>query len=94
MEIHRHGKARPWIQTGLVKRYDKEMLKKNADGEWDGGDEGRPRPMPPHASGNPMMVMVDESTGIKYMRAVGHIDLEGQGDNSWLVRDLHKELKS
>ena len=41
-----------------------------------------------------MMVMVDESTGNKYMRAVVHKGLEGQGDNSWLVRDMHEELKS
>ena len=41
-----------------------------------------------------MMLMVDESTGNKYMRAVGHKGLEGQGDNSWLVRDMHEELKS
>ena len=50
--------------------------------------------MPPHASESPMMVMVDESTGNKYMRAVDHRGLEGQGDNSWLVRDMHEELKS
>ena len=41
-----------------------------------------------------MMVMVDESTGNKYMRAVDHKGLDGQGDNSWLVRDMHEELKS
>ena len=41
-----------------------------------------------------MMVMVDESTGNKYMRAVAHKGLEGQGDNSWLIRDMHEELKS
>ena len=41
-----------------------------------------------------MMVMVDKSTGSKYMRAVDHKGLEGQGDNSWLVRDMHEELKS
>ena len=50
--------------------------------------------MPSHASENPMMVMVDEPTGNKYMRAVDHKGLEGQGDNSWLVRDMHEELKS
>ena len=38
--------------------------------------------------------MVDESTGNKYMRAVDHKGLEGKGDNSWLVRDMHEELKS
>ena len=40
-----------------------------------------------------MMVMVDESTGNKYMGAVDHKGLGGQGDNSWLIKDLHVELK-
>ena len=50
--------------------------------------------MTPHASENPMMVMVDESTGNKYMRAVYHKGLEGECDNSLLVRGMHEELKS
>ena len=41
-----------------------------------------------------MTVLADESTGSKYMRAVDHNGLEGHGDNSWLVRDMHEELKS
>ena len=40
------------------------------------------------------MVMVDESTGNKYMRMVEHKGLEGEGDNSWLVKDMHQELKA
>ena len=46
----------------------------------------------PHASDYPMMVMVDESTGNKYMRAVGHKGLGVDGDQSWLVKDMHQEL--
>ena len=41
-----------------------------------------------------MMVMVDESTGNNYMRVVDHKGMEGQEDNSWLVKDMHEELKS
>ena len=41
-----------------------------------------------------MMVMVDESTGDKYMRSVDHKGLGPDGDNSWLVKDMHQELKS
>ena len=41
-----------------------------------------------------MMVMVDESTGNKYMRALSHKGLGLEGDNSWLVTDMHQELKS
>ena len=40
-----------------------------------------------HASDYSMMVMVDESTGNKYMRAVDHKGLGPDGDNSWLVKD-------
>ena len=40
------------------------------------------------------MVTVDESTGNKYMRMVEHKGLEGEGDTSWLVKDMHQELKS
>ena len=47
----------------------------------------------PHASENPMMVMTDESAGIKYMTAVVHKGLGPDGDNSWLVKDMHQELK-
>ena len=41
-----------------------------------------------------MVVMVDEATGNKYMRVVDHKGLQGDGDNSWLVKDMHQELKS
>ena len=40
------------------------------------------------------MVMVDEATGNKYMRMIDHTGLGGDGDNSWLVKDMHQELKS
>ena len=47
-----------------------------------------------HASEHPMMVMVDESTGNKYVRAVNHKGLAIDGDQSWLVKDMHQELKA
>ena len=81
-------------RNDLVKGYDKHMPQEEAGGERDGDQENESRPMPPHASEKPKMVMVDESTGNKYMTAVGHKGLEGQGDKSWLVRDMHEELKS
>ena len=42
----------------------------------------------------PMMVMVDEDTGNKYMRSVKHKGLGGDGDESWLITYMHQELKS
>ena len=47
-----------------------------------------------HASEHPTMVMVDEATGNRYMRAVEHKGLGGDGDASWLVKDMHQELKA
>ena len=35
--------------------------------------------------------MKDESTGNRYLRAVGHKGVEGM---DWLVEDLHEELES
>ena len=57
-------------------------------------DAGTSRTRAPHASERPMMVMIDESTGNKYMRAVDHKGLGPEGDNSWLVKDMHQEPKS
>ena len=45
------------------------------------------------ASQNPMLVMVDETTGEKYARAVGFKGLGQDGEMSWLIRDLSDELK-
>ena len=88
------GKSDRGSRQDLVRRYEREVPQEERDGERDPGEEEDHDPMPSHASENPMMVMVDESTGNKYMRAVDHKGLEGQGDNSWLVRDMHEELKS
>jgi len=40
---------------------------------------------------NPVLAMKDESTGNRYMRAVGHKGVDGM---DWLIKDLHEELKS
>ena len=41
------------------------------------------------ASANPVLVMLDESTGERYARAVGR-----KGPADWLIKDLSDELKS
>ena len=41
-----------------------------------------------------MIVMVDEINGNKYMRVSEHKGLGEDGDNSWLIKDMHQELKS
>ena len=46
------------------------------------------------ASDNPMMVMVDEETGNRYMRAVGKKGLGEGAEMEWLIKDMHEELKA
>ena len=47
------------------------------------------------ANENPMLVMVDESTGDKYAHTVGQKGLGGGAeDMQWLIGDLHEELTS
>ena len=42
----------------------------------------------------PMIVMLDESTDNRYMRAVGKKGLGDSNDMEWLIVDMHEELKS
>ena len=46
------------------------------------------------ASDNPILVMLDESTGEKWARAVGQKGLGVDGNMDWLIKDLSEELKS
>ena len=45
------------------------------------------------AASNPVLIMVDEATGERYARAVGHKGTTST-DLDWLVRDMSEELKS
>ena len=82
------GKSNEGQTNVLIKRYEKCVGQEDHEEMGDGEAVG------PHASDNPMMVMVDESTGNKYMRAVPHKGVGIEGDNSWLVKDMHRELKA
>ena len=42
------------------------------------------------ASENPLIVMLDEENGNKYMRSVDHKGLGDEGGRSWLVQDMHQ----
>ena len=88
-------------RSDLIKRYemyaDVEDQEEGPDGEGTdvpSSDAGSSRTRAPHASERPMMVMIDESTGNTYMRAVDHKGLGPDADNSWLVKDMHQELKA
>ena len=68
----------------LTKRWEKYVAQDDQEEMGVGEAQGS------RASDNPMMVMTDESTGNKYMRAVSHKGLGLVGDNSWLVKDMHQ----
>ena len=53
-----------------------------------GGQEGE------RAAEHPMVVMVDEATGNRYMRAVSKKGLGEGNEMEWLIKDMHDELKS
>ena len=46
------------------------------------------------AKDNPMIGMVDESTGEKYARAAGKKGVGADGEMDWLIIDMVEELKS
>ena len=48
----------------------------------------------PRSYENPMLVMVDEATGERYARAVGHKGLGQGGEQDWLIKDMSEELKT
>ena len=87
------GKSARGQRPVLVRRYEQAMAGEERE-EGAPPEDSRGERSEAHATEHPVMVMVDESTGNKYMRMVEHKGLEGDGDNSWLVKDMHQELKS
>ena len=88
-ELRDLGKSDQGSRQALMKRY--EACRRDP-GEEEEGDE-----IPvegdcaaPHASENPMMVVLDKATGNKYLGAVPHKGLGGDGDKSWLIKDMHQ----
>ena len=83
------GKSTHGARHVLLNRYEKYRKEEEEqdEGEETPAEEGK---VAPHASDSPMMVMVDEATGNKYMRAVPHKGLGDDGDNSWLIKDMHQ----
>ena len=71
------GKSSRGSRSELIKRYDREVQNENQEEDQEEKSVSSVRPPTSHASENPMMVMVDESTGNKYMRVVCHKGLEG-----------------
>ena len=87
------GKSDRGSRPELVQKYEKYAPQEEQE-ELDAGTSTRSEDSNSssdrrgaHASEHPIMVMVDESTGNRYMRAVEHKGLGGEGDESWLVKD-------
>ena len=76
------GKSSKGSRSELIKRYDKEVQNEESERGPEEKSSSSLQPPKSHASENPMMVMVDEATGNKYMRVVDHKGPEGEGDNS------------
>ena len=88
------GKSTKGQRNVLAKRYERYRSQEGEESDPEEASEKGDVGLIPPASDRPMMVMVDESTGNKYMRSVDHKGLGPDGDNSWLVKDMHQELKS
>ena len=74
------GKSDRGHRSDLIKRYemyadvdDQEEGQNGESADVPSSDAGSSRTRAPHASERPMMVMVDESTGNKYMLSLIHI---------------------
>ena len=91
-KLKRAGRAHKGSRQTVIKRY-KEHLAQEGDAEEDAGQEEE-RGMAALASENPFIVMLDEENGNRYMRSVDKKGLGEDGDLSWLVQDMHQELKS
>ena len=82
----------------IVRRYELYAPRKS-DSAPKGWDSGPTAESPSEgvavarASDHPVIVMVDESTGNKYMRALPHKGLGVEGDLSWLVKNMHQEFE-
>ena len=78
----------------LVKRYDRfvsETLREEGMSDISESEEEKGEMK---ASDNPSIVMIDEETGNKYMRIVDQKGLGKNGEMSWVVKDMHEELKA
>ena len=78
------GKSVPGSMNVLMKRYQMYENKEHQEELGLGMGPGI------HAFERPMMVIVDETTGNKHMRSVRHKGVGSDGDNRWLIKDMHQ----
>ena len=82
------GKSIKGETSVLVRRYEQAVPQEGQVDE-DQREDIQVEKYGAHATEPSLMVMVGEATGNKYMRMVDHKGLGGDGDNSWLVKDMH-----
>ena len=87
MRLKSAGRSDKGSRQQVLKRY-RDHLRQSGEQE-EATDE-----MVTLASEDPLIVMLDEETESKNMRAVDQKGLGEDGDLSWLVQDMHQELKA
>ena len=78
----------------LIQRYDAFVKETLAEAGLSSPSESEDTDGEEEAKENPTFVMVDGSTGNKFMRLVDQKGLGRKGDLAWLVREAHEELKA
>ena len=96
-----HLPFREWCQHCIRGRGRNKPHKKKAEEEKEGNRVSRismdyffMSQEEEKASQNPLMIMIDEQYGNRYMRAVGKKGLGEGNEMDWLIKDMHEELKS
>ena len=69
----------------MANRYDDFVKRTQADEGMSSPSEAEEEP---EAETNPAIVMVDETTGCRYMRLVKNKGLAADGEGKWLIDDL------
>jgi len=102
-----HCPFKAWCRHCVRGRANNAQHRKKAEDNEDDDDEDKLIKIPrismdyfflskkdEEAKENPMIAMVDESTGERYARAAGHKGIGTQGEMDWLIQDMVEELKS
>ena len=91
--VREMGQSERGSRPVLVQMYERDIYH-NEHSRGDAGAESQAGRAASHASEDPMTVIVDETTGNKYMNVIDHKGLNGDGDSSWLIKDMHQELNA
>ena len=107
MEVEDHERThcpfKPWCRHCVKGRGTNAQHRRKADVENEEGDHKVPRVSMDYffmskrdedAKENPLIAMVDESTGERYARAAGQKGIGSNGEQDWLIKDMVEELRA